>query len=707
MPESFEADVALLHIAGGAARITPPAGTLAQTAPRRAARGRADDYLLINLSLGASRHAAPSMVDHLAQLSSGAYYGTPGSVTSALREAAAMVNDRLLDANQREDQPTQFQGYWMGAVLRGRDLYIGQAGRGQAILIRPGSVTRFSSQEATEKPLGVSITPFIRYHHLEIKAGDLLLISTASSEVWSDATLSGLPTLDLDQAIDRLVAASGQDLTGLLARIVHEGQAGLQPAFVSSPPDAEAAKVERPTRVSSRRRSSIERLTSGLSEYTDDVLSTARKALYKALEYISAFISRVAPGITEPLQPDALSRRLLAATAVAVPLVVVAIAALVYANRGRSEQFQIFLDQAYGSAASAQLKASPEEARGDWENALRLLNLAEQYDQTEQSQSLRQQVQASLDALNLVVRLDFQPVVGGGFGSEAQISSIAASTTDLYVLDSRNQIVRHAWGSPERGFQIDSAFECLGTGITFQNMGEPIDIVIQQAPGALGAEGIVAIDADGTLVYCAPDRQPALAELTSPDLGWGRIQAIDVYAGTLYVLDPVVNAVWIYEATGGFFSGTPELYFVEEVRDLSAAIDLALAQDELVLLYADGRLDRCRRFRGTESESEGASRIRVECDPQPSFQDDRPGHQSTAQIPGAVAAEMDYSAPPEPSLFFLDVLNNSVFHYSMRLVYQAQYIAQDPFGEELSAMTLGPPNDLYVAAGSQVYHARP
>ncbi|MGD8634065.1 MAG: hypothetical protein PVF85_10875 [Anaerolineales bacterium] len=707
MPQSFEADVALLHIAGGAARITSPPGTLAQTAPRRSARGRADDYLLLNLSLRVSRRATPAMIDHLGQLSAQAYYGTPGSVTSALREAAAMVNDRLIDANQSEDSPTQLQGNWMAAVLRGQDLYIGQAGRGQAILIRPGNVTRFSSQEATERPLGVSISPFIRYHHVEVKAGDLIVLSTASSEVWSEATLSGLTTLDLDQAIDRLVAASGQDLTGLLVRIVHEGQAGMQPAFSSDPDAVEALKADQPSRATRRRSGLASDVTARLSEAVDRIVKPGRRAIYRALEFISAFLSRVAPGITEPLQPDALSRRILAATAVIVPLIVVLIAALIYANRGRSEQFQTYLDQAYAAAASAQLKASPEEARGDWENALRYLNLAEQYDQSDQSGTLREQVQASLDALNLVVRLDFQPVVSGGFGSEAEITSIAASTTDLFVLDSRNQIVRHAWGSPERGFEIDSAFECLGTGITFQNMGEPIDIVLQEAPGALGAEGIVAIDADGTLVYCAPDRQPALAELTAPDIGWGRIQAIDVYAGRLYVLDPVVNAVWIYEATGGFFSGTPELYFVEDVRDMSGAVDLALAQDELVLLYADGRLDRCRRFRGAESESEGPSRIRVECDPQPMFQDERPGYQPSAQIPGAVAAEMSYSAPPEPSLFFLDVLNNSVFHYSMRLVYQAQYVPLAPFDAELSAMTLGPPNDLYVGAGSQVYHARP
>ncbi|MGD8552152.1 MAG: hypothetical protein PVG02_00700, partial [Anaerolineales bacterium] len=130
MSQLFEADVALLHIAGGAARITPPPGTLAQTSPRRAARGRSEDYLLLNLALRTSRHATPAMVDHLSQLSARAYYGTPGSVTSAIREAAAIVNDRLIDANQSEDSPTQFQGNWLCAVLRGKDLYIGQAGRG-------------------------------------------------------------------------------------------------------------------------------------------------------------------------------------------------------------------------------------------------------------------------------------------------------------------------------------------------------------------------------------------------------------------------------------------------------------------------------------------------------------------------------------------------------------------------------------------------
>jgi hypothetical protein len=709
MSQTYEADVALMHIAGGAARITPPPGTLAQTAPRRSARGRSEDYLLLTLRLQSPRPVTPGHLDHLAKLSGEAFYGTPGTVTSALREAAAIVNDRLIDSNQSDEAPTHLQGSLLTAILRGGDLYIGQSGMGQAILIRPGQVVRFHSDEASQRPLGISLAPFVRYHHLEVLPGDLLILSSVSPELWSDSTLSGLTTLELDQAIDRLVAASNQDLNGLLARIVPQGQAGLQPSF--SEFGSENA-MGGPPAAASLPRGTIPRMTStrrrggpSLELFAKRLRARSTAGFTRVLAILSEGLTRLAPGLAEPLHPDALSRRILAATAIGVPVVIVSIAALIYFGKGRSEQFQLNLNQAMAAVAAAQLKESPDEARNDWENAMHYLNLSGRYGDSNQYQMLRQEVQEVLDELNLIVRLEFRPLVSGGFGSDAEITGMAASSTDIYILDAANQVIRHAWGTPERGFDIDSTFQCWDSRNTYDSLSTPLDIVVQRAPGALGAEGVVAIDEDGTLLYCAAERQPALAQLTPPDLGWGRIQAIDVFGDNLYILDPVINAVWIYEASGGFFSGTPELYFVEEVRDLKSAIDLALAQDELVILYADGRVDRCRRFR--EAAEEGGRQFRVECEAEPFFQDDRPGRESSAQIPGAVPVDMTYSAPPEPSLYFLDLLSNSVFHYSMRLVYQGQYLSTQPFDGEISAMTFGPPNDLYVAVGSQVYHTSP
>ncbi|MGB2895177.1 MAG: hypothetical protein WBB65_03300 [Anaerolineales bacterium] len=704
MAQPFEADIALIHIAGGAARLTSPPGTLALTAPRRSARGRGDDFLLLNLSLQSSRPVSPGYLDHIVRMAADAYYGTPGSVTSALREAAALVNDQLVDANQDDAEPTNYQGNLMSAVLRGKDLYFGQSGVGQVILVRPGAVTRLSSEEATERPLGISLAPHVRFYHFESQPNDLLVLTTTPSDLWSDATLSGLATLDLEQAIDRLVAASSYDLTGLLARIVPPGRAGLQPSFESATPSAEASP--RMERTAQERFGTVTRGARRFqfSDYIAPLTHGLKSITSRTLTFFSRTLNRLAPGFSEPLHPDALSRQMLVGTAIAIPLIIVTIASLVYVRKGRREEFQSYVDQARTSVMTAQTLPPDETSRGEWEFAAKMLTLAESYGKSSEAQALLEQVQLALDTINLVSRLEFRPLVSGGFGSDATITGLAASATDLYVLDGKHEIIRHAWGAPQRGYEIDTAFECLGTAAISQELAAPIDFVLQPAPGALGMEGVVAIDNDGTLLYCAPDRQPAIAQLTPPDIGWGRLQAIDVYGDNLYVLDPVMNAVWIYEAAGGFFSGVPKMFFVEEVRELKGAIDLAMAHDELIILYADGRLDRCRR---TIAGSEGdGARIRVECDAQPYFQDERAGREPTAQIPGAVPVELDYSPPPEPSLYFLDLLSNSVFHYSLRLVYQGQFMPKELFEEEISAMTIGPPNDLYLAVGSQVYQTR-
>jgi hypothetical protein len=709
MENHFEADVAMLHVAGGGARITPPPGTLAQTAPRRAARGRADDLFFISLRLHSPQAVSLGLVDHLARRAADAYYGTPGSVTSALREAAASANDLLVDANQDPENPGNLQGQMMAGVLRGKDLYLSQCGVGQAIMVRPGQVVRLTSEEAASRPLGLTLAPYIRFHHWELKAGDLIIMTTAPPPLWSEATLSGLSGLNPAQAVDRLVAALSHDLTGLLMRIVREGEASLPlmdpgpRATVFDSSHREAEKKPAPVAAGRRRRS---QWNARVAEAAFQVRSTIRSWSQSLARNLMNVLQRMAPGLAEPLQADAASQGLLIATAIAIPLIVVLIAAVIYFSQGRAEQFQVYLAQASESAQRAQSQEEPQAAREDWEAALQALDLAAEYGENDQARELRQQVQTALDSLNLVVRLDFQPVVSGGFGPNSKITALAASTTDLYVLDSIHQIIFHAWGAPERGYEIDANFNCLGSGVTdYPDVGSIVDIVIQRPPGALGKEGVVAIDADGTLLYCAPDSQSAVAQLTSPDTGWGRIQSIDVFEDRLYVLDNEANSVWIYDARGGLFSGTPAFFFAEAVRDLSGAIDIAMAQDELFVLYADGKIDRCRRI--SENNPDGSVRIRVECDPEPRFQDDRPGFEASPFIPGAVPLEMSYSPPPEPSLYFLDSLSNSAYHYSMRLVYQGQYVPQKPFKGEISAMTLGPPNDLFLAVDENVYHAQP
>jgi hypothetical protein len=695
MSGSLEADVAFVHITAGAARVTPPPGTLAQTAPRRAARGRSDDMLLLSLGISSSQALTPGLVDHLARQAADSYYTTNGSVTAALRVAAGVVNDHLHDLNQTEAGSLRVAGRLMLAVLRGGDLYLAQAGAGQAIIIRPGQVSRLGSDEAADRPLGQSVTPFLRYQHLEAQSGDVILLTPHAGPQWADPTLAGLLTLDLAQAVERLGAASSNDLTGLLFRIAQPGMGARVPraAQVPAAPSRGRAAKAQPGR-SFASVASVGR-----------AFGPAGQAVQSAFQSLGqrmvSMLARMAPGLVEPGQPGGLSPSVLAGTAIAVPVVIVILASIIYFQRGRGEQFQEYLGQAQAAVVAAQLQADPLQARFYWDQARQYLDQAQRYGEGADYSMLRTLVDQSLDTIDNIAHVEYKPLFSGGFGRGARLTSMAATASDLYVLDSAGTTIYHAWNTG-RGYEIDKDFRCLKGSDSAAEMGAPVAISVQPEPGALGVEGVVALDSDGTLLYCAPGQTPATSQLTPPDTGFGRIEAIAVSNDVLFVLDPRANAVWLYDASGGLFSGAPGMYFAESVPDLKGAIDLAMTQDELFLLYQNGKLDRCRRER--EEASGTLQSIRVDCEKGLTFQDERPGGAASDHIPGAAPITIVYGAPPEPSLYFLDLLTGGVYHYSMRLAYQGLYLPSLELEGEVTALTLGPPNDLFVAAGSQVYY---
>jgi len=697
MPSSLEADVAFVHIAAGAARVTPPPGTLAQTAPRRAARGRSDDMLLLCLGVSSSQTLTPGLVDHLARQAADSYYTTNGSVTAALRAAAAVVNDHLHDLNQTEAGSLRVAGRLMMGVLRGGDLYLAQAGAGQAILIRPGQVSRLGSDEAADRPLGQSVSPFLRYHHLEAQSGDVVLLTPHAGPQWADPTLGGLLTLDLAQAVERLGAASSNDLTGLLFRIAQPGMGGPVPRATQMPAAAPSSRARsakpRPER-SFASMASVGRAFGPAGQAVQSVFQSLGQRMVSLL-------ARMAPGLVEPGQPGSLSPSVLAGTAILVPLVIVILASVIYFQRGRGEQFQEYLGQAQAAVVAAQLQADPLQARFYWDQARQYLDQAQRYGEGADYSILRTLVDQSLDTIDNIAHVEYIPLFSGGFGRGARLTSMAATSSDLYVLDSAGPTIYHAWNTG-RGYEIDKDFRCLKGSDSMAEIGAPVAIAAQPEPGALGVAGVVALDSDGTLLYCAPGQTPATSQLTPPDTGFGRIDAIAVSNDVLFVLDPKANAVWLYDASGGLFSGAPGMYFAESVPDLKGAVDLAMTQDELFLLYQNGKLDRCQRER--EVAAGTLQSIRVECEKGLTFQDERPGGAASDHIPGAAPITIVYSAPPEPSLYFLDLLTGGVYHYSMRLAYQGLYLPSLELEGEVSSLALGPPNDLFVAAGSQVYY---
>ncbi|HET7012032.1 MAG TPA: hypothetical protein VFI11_14750 [Anaerolineales bacterium] len=695
MPERLEADVALIHIAGGDARITPPPGTLAQTAPRRSARGRADDMLFLTVSVQTVRSIPAGLLEHLARMAAEAYFGTPGTVTAALREASAAINDHLLSANQGQAESMQFEGRFLAAVLREGDVYLAQSGPGQAVLIRPGQLTRLTSEEASGRPLGLTVSPFVRYFHFEGRARDLILLTTWAPPVWSDPTLSGLAELETAQAVERLVAAAGQDLTGVLARLLPA--TGAAPALAAAAPEAPPRAARPSTRPAPRGQTGEGRSLRSIPTPTMRVVRRVARFLGRPFAAIASWIGGMLPGWTESPSPGTFPPSLLAGTAIAVPLMVVAVVSVLYFRRGRVQQFEEFLLQAQAAVVSAQLKPSAEEARADWLVARHWLEQAEAYGRSDDSQALRAQVDGVLDELDHVRRVEFIAAVSGGVGPGARVTAMAATPTDVYMLDDTRDRILHGWFTG-RGFEIDRDFGCMEALGGTADLDPLVDLLIQPEPGALGAEGVVGVDQDGTLVYCAPGKAPASGQLDPPGTGWGRIQAIDLLGDNLYVLDPKANAVWIYAAVDGLYAGIPVFYFAESVQSLNRAVDMAVTQDELFLLFDDGTLDRCRRLE--ENAPDGSLRIRVECEQGLSL------FPSGTAIPGGgevFPVEMVYAPPPEASLFVLDGPTSSVFQFSMRLVYQARFVPTPSLPDEVGDLAVGRTHDLYLAAGDQLY----
>jgi hypothetical protein len=708
MPATLEADVALVHIAGGDARLSPPPGTMAQAAPRRAARGRSDDLFFISLILQGAKPDAAGLADRLAHLAAETYFATPGSVTAAMREASASINDQLVDLNQAAGAASPILGHVISAVLRGADLYMAQSGAGQGTVTRNGQASHFSSAEARRRPLGTTVAPSVRFHHLEARADDLVLLTSWPELPWSDSILGALSGSGAEQAVERLVAADNRDFNGILIRIAAPGQASVplgraQDAATPRPPQQGRARPAHPRPAATPKSTPFKGAGQRFGAFARSGWNRLEPSIAGALGSLMRFVGRMAPGLVERERPTNLTPAALIGTAIVVPLLLVAIASLVYLRRGRGEQFADYLAQAQSAVVAAQLQGEGEPSRAQWEIAQHWITEAQKYGDTAESRLLAAQIQQTMDKLDLVIRLDFRPLFSGGLGPNADLSALASTGSDLYALDRAHNTVIHAWATG-RGYELDGDFTCPGDA-GGSDLSKAVDLAAQPEPGALGSAGVVAIDEKGGLLYCAPGARPAIGRLTPPEIGWGHIQAIDVFNDKLYVLDPQANSVWVYDASDGLFSGTPAYYFTDRTPQLNEAIDLVMAQDQLMILFKDGHIDSCQR--NLETPPGGGSRISVQCENGMQFQDERPGFQPTDHLPGSSARQMIYSPPPEPSLYFLDSAHGSILHYSMRLVYQGQYQPQQPFETPPTAMTVGPPNDLFLSVGSQIYYAQP
>jgi hypothetical protein len=403
--------------------------------------------------------------------------------------------------------------------------------------------------------------------------------------------------------------------------------------------------------------------------------------------------------MAEAPSPAAAGSPVMLFIALLIPLLVVTVASMVYFRYGRSVEYEEYLVQAQNARAQAVSLTDPAAQREAWQHELFYLDKAEASNQTSETQKLRQEAQSGLDQLQGITRLQFQPVLSNGVG--VQIGRLAASENDLYLLDAQRGGILHITLTTS-GFQNDTAFDCSPGSYGGYTVGSLVDITALLNVNTFNAT-VLGVDAAGNLLYCAPGQVAQAIPLPPPDTNWGRVKGFAYDNGNLYVLDAQSRAVWVYVGKDGSFLDRPYFFFGGQIPELEDAIDLAVSNDDLYILHADGHLSTCSYSR--------IETVPTRCVDPASLVNPLPAYKDTDLFSTAHFTQMLFSPAPESDLLLLDSDSQGVFRFTPRtLELQSQLRPQagrdNPLPQgSVSAVTVSPNHILYFAIQDRLYFA--
>lgn len=751
----------LIHFSGREQPSLP--GLYISKPPRRPARNRDRDQLILYLTLEGNAPLGDQQIKEILYHLAHSFYKTSGSVTAAQRAVAESLNKYLLDRNLRNASTGhQAIGLFTQIALHDDFLYLGQSGPTHAYLLSSDEANYLHDPQLAGRGLGLTRTASIRFSQTLLQANDAALITHQPSPPWSISTIQSAHALGPESLrISLLKQTQPESPAVLIQAQPGKGQLHLlrpvrgarpRPSSTAQPPDQVTISSEGPpppepfpsergeekstveTEVSKenhpipapetappltqeppfaeRTKSPGLPQTQQPTSPSEKVLETASKPkinfspLVKAFSIVGGTFSKAVLGggrviatVIQRALPDegffSLPASTMAFIAITVPLIVVAAASVVYFQRGRAAQYEVYFSQAEGAAQLARAKSDPQAQREAWSFTLDLLTQAEIYQTTNSSKALRSEAQGVLDSLDYVERLDFQPALREGLKEDAAITRMIASESDLYLLNTTEGVVLRATLT-SNGFVLDPTFQCGPGPYGSYIVGAITDI----APMPRGNEmqsTVLGIDANGNLLYCIPGDAPLALPMIPPDTNWGTPKGVTQDTGDLYILDPQTNAVWIYRNMD--VTKQPRLFFGDQIPPMQDVIDLAVNQNDLYLLHEDSHLTTCTFSGVVESPTR--------CQDPTDFTDPRPGRQNSATIQESNFTEILFSPPPDPSIYLFDPTSKSIYHFSVKLTLQRQYRSNTDLSNiPATAFAVNRGNStVFMAIGNQVYYA--
>ena len=193
-------------------------GLLAQNPPKKLARGRDQDRLLVYLTLAGNVGYSDSEYAGIANRVAETFYNTPGSLTFALKTAAESLNTLLVDRNMK----TTGKGlYSVGALvlcnLRGNSMYIVQAGPTHVYHLS-GETRHLYDPLLAGKGLGLSQTAHMYFSQVTLSPGDRLLMCAALPPNWDKSINETRGSSSPEITRRRLLAITNTNVSALLVQ---------------------------------------------------------------------------------------------------------------------------------------------------------------------------------------------------------------------------------------------------------------------------------------------------------------------------------------------------------------------------------------------------------------------------------------------------------------------------------------------------------
>ena len=624
--------VGTLRVAGGTRLEDAAPYAAALTPPPRAARGRQDERLFILLDL--TGPASPHLYRELREVVVQTYWGTGGSITAALRQAAAAASRHLFQANLRVPaDPTRVlkercYGGLTCAVLHDDELFILQAGPAWAGLLHGKYLRCFPRGVETVQPrtveIGMGPLADVRLYHTFVATGDTLLLTSPAlmQEIGGTGLARVLPRASVSEVLEGLEqVGAGADFAALVVCWAPPEETSMlsevetpQPLPPSpkrempspeppAPPSPKPPSPEPPARPKPAREPGPclgERLQGGIRSVGRGIaaagtwLAGGVRRLFRRMLPGPEREARRRARTPRPIPQE--NRNVMMAIAIGIPIVLVIIVVLTYLSFGARARLNSLIIEAQSETVLARAAGSTsEEARPHWEAALEYANAAVALQPDDPAATaLQTQTLTALDRLDGIVRLT--PVQLWDFGPGSVPRRMVVHGQTVFVLDPAGgwvaQLILNPAGDgvSEEGIIVQEK-QRIGEG----KVGAMVDFTWVASGDERQAGGIVILEEDGALVSYDPawEGEGGTPQLKRFRLGTppaGRSQAIDSYKDFFYVLDTIAEQIWRYAPQGDAYPNPPDRYFgIPPLKALAAARDMAI-DGYIYVLYDDGTL---------------------------------------------------------------------------------------------------------------------